>query len=83
MLKRGPRVFHVNSEDDKEKLDGWLRRGPRYTIVERAENSYRRILLYDGSDNFAEAPLIGAIICMSESYAEEEILSLAKKWAAS
>lgn len=79
-LSRGPRVFHVNSEDDVPKLEGWLKRGPKYVLVRQHEGSPRKLHLFS-QENGKELN-VGIIVSMSRVFNRDAVEKIAQKWRA-
>lgn len=80
MLKRGARVFHLNSEDDTEKLEGWLRKGPRYEEIEQHPLRPRSIYLLGRNRDHGKLERVGIVISMSTSFSKNQVTDLLLKW---
>jgi len=80
MLKRGPRVFHVNREDDLPKLTNWLRRGPSYVDARVDPATPRQIRLFGSWTNTEHQQQIGVVIVMSKSFTATEVMQEVEKW---
>lgn len=80
MLARGPRVFHVNTEGDTDKLIGWLKKGPRYESVETYGE--RKIYLWEDGKGGKPGHRIGIVVVMAKNFALNEVLPIVEKFKA-